>query len=50
VVERAPRILRRVKRVGPPLTPIPSCGPLEKEMLPNPRTIVDALRELTSHD
>ncbi len=50
IVEQAPAVLRHVKRVGPPLTPIASCGPLEKEMLPSARTIVAALRELTSHD
>ncbi len=49
VVEKAPGILRHVKRVGPPLTPIASCGPLEKEMLPNVRMLVDALRELNRH-
>jgi 2-oxoisovalerate dehydrogenase E1 component len=49
VVEKAPGILRHVKRVGPPLTPIASCGPLEKEVLPNVRMLVDALRELNRH-
>jgi 2-oxoisovalerate dehydrogenase E1 component len=46
ISERAPGRLRQVRRLGPPEHPIPSCGPLENELLPNPRSIAAAVEEL----
>src|SRR6185437_8416285 len=45
IVEQRPGILQRVMRVGPPRHPIPSCGPLEKELLPNQDTISAAMKD-----
>jgi 2-oxoisovalerate dehydrogenase E1 component len=43
VVERMPRALVRAQRLGPPSHPIPSCGPLEKALLPGAPHIVQAV-------
>jgi len=50
IVEQRPGILQRVMRVGPPRHPIPSCGPLEKELLPNQDTISAAMERLCRND
>jgi pyruvate/2-oxoglutarate/acetoin dehydrogenase E1 component len=44
--ERAPQALRAVQRVGAPSHPIPSSGPLEKEVLPGEKTVRRAIVEL----
>jgi 2-oxoisovalerate dehydrogenase E1 component len=49
ISELAPGVLRNVKRVGPPQTPIASSGPMESEMLPGVSVIVAALSEVCSH-
>ena len=49
ICELAPGVLRRVMRVGPPQTPIASCGQLENEMLPDHSAVVAALREVCGH-
>lgn len=49
IMESAPGALSGVRRLAPPPHPIPSCGPLEKSLLPNPTQILDALRELLAH-
>jgi 2-oxoisovalerate dehydrogenase E1 component len=49
IAEQAPGILRRAVRLGAPHAPIPSCGPLEEEFLPNRAAILAAIRKL-AHD
>jgi 2-oxoisovalerate dehydrogenase E1 component len=48
ICEQNPGALQMVKRIGAPRHPIPSCGPLEKELLQHEasirRTIVEMLR------
>jgi 2-oxoisovalerate dehydrogenase E1 component len=48
--ELKPGLLRRSRRLSPPEHPIPSCGPLEMELLPNSASIIEAMRELVDHD
>jgi 2-oxoisovalerate dehydrogenase E1 component len=50
VLERAPGALRRVRRLASPEHPIPSCGPLEKAVLPGPDHVSAAVRELAGHE
>jgi 2-oxoisovalerate dehydrogenase E1 component len=49
IAEHAPGLLRAVRRLGPPSHPIPSSGPLELELLPNPDSICAALETLSRH-
>jgi 2-oxoisovalerate dehydrogenase E1 component len=49
ISEFAPGVLRIVKRLAPPDQPIPSCGPLESELLPNSDSILAALESLVHH-
>jgi len=49
IVEQAPGVLRTAKRLGPPPHPIPSSGPLELDLLPNPDSIFAALETLSRH-
>lgn len=44
--ESAPGVLKRVRRVAPPRHPIPSCGPLEKELLPGENQVVRVAVEI----
>lgn len=44
--ESAPGVIKRVRRVAPPRHPIPSCGPLEKELLPGENQVVRAVVEI----
>jgi 2-oxoisovalerate dehydrogenase E1 component len=46
VVEQAPGALRKLKRLASPEHPIPSCGPLEKLVLPGSDHVIQAVREL----
>lgn len=46
MAELCPRTLNGLKRVSSPEHPIPSCGPLEKQLLPGVAHIVDGVREL----
>jgi len=46
VCELAPGALRRVRRLASPRHPIPSCGPLEKALLPNAERIVERSLEV----
>jgi 2-oxoisovalerate dehydrogenase E1 component len=46
IVEQAPGALERARRIGPPSSPIPSCGPLEQEILPGARHIARAVQDL----
>jgi 2-oxoisovalerate dehydrogenase E1 component len=46
VVERAPGALEQVRRLASPRHPIPSCGPLEKQLLPGPEHVVTVVREM----
>jgi len=46
VMERAPGTLKAVRRLASPEHPIPSCGPLEKLVLPGTGHVVAAVREL----
>lgn len=43
IAEQSPSLLKNVKRIFPPTTPIPSCGPLEKSILPDVDNIIEAL-------
>ena len=49
IMELAPGVLRVSKRLAPPQHPIPSCGPLENELLPNAGSILSALKGLHAH-
>lgn len=42
----APGVLNQVLRVAPPRHPIPSCGPLEKTLLPGEHHVVEAVVDL----
>jgi 2-oxoisovalerate dehydrogenase E1 component len=44
--ESAPGILKSVRRVGPPRHSIPSCGVLEKELLPGEKHVIEAALEI----
>lgn len=44
--ESAPGVLKSVRRVGPPRHPIPSCGVLEKEVLPGEKHVIEAALEI----
>jgi 2-oxoisovalerate dehydrogenase E1 component len=46
VVEQAPGALKKLRRLASPEHPIPSCGPLEKLVLPGVDHVVQAVREL----
>lgn len=46
IVEQAPGSLRALRRLASPEHPIPSCGPLEKLVLPGTGHVVAAIREL----
>ena len=46
IMEKAPGTLRGVRRLASPEHPIPSCGPLEKLVLPGLDHVVRAVREL----
>ena len=46
ICELAPGSLHRVKRLGAPRHPIPSCGPLEKQLLPGEGAIARAIVEI----
>jgi 2-oxoisovalerate dehydrogenase E1 component len=46
--ECAPGYIQHVRRVAPPRHPIPSCGPLEKEVLPGASHIIAAVREMVA--
>jgi pyruvate/2-oxoglutarate/acetoin dehydrogenase E1 component len=50
IAEQAPGAMRRVMRLGPLHTPIPSCGRLEEELLPGCAAILAAIQELARHD
>jgi 2-oxoisovalerate dehydrogenase E1 component len=50
VSELAPGVLRRCRRLSAPEHPIPSCGPLEKAILPGPGHVVEAARGLCDAD
>lgn len=46
IYEIAPGILNSARRLGPPRHPIPSCGQLEKELLPGEKHVVEAALEM----
>jgi 2-oxoisovalerate dehydrogenase E1 component len=46
LVERAPGALQRLRRLAAPEHPIPSCGPLEKALLPGAEHVIAAVKEL----
>ncbi|HEV3164725.1 MAG TPA: transketolase C-terminal domain-containing protein, partial [Isosphaeraceae bacterium] len=46
VLERSPEALRQVRRLASPNHPIPSCGPLEKALLPGADHVVASVREM----
>ncbi len=46
VMQSAPGVLKEIQRVSSPRHPIPSCGPLEKAVLPGSEHIVDAVRKV----
>jgi 2-oxoisovalerate dehydrogenase E1 component len=49
IAESAPGVLRQVQRVASPRHPIPTCGLLEKALLPGTPHIVKAVVELIQH-
>jgi 2-oxoisovalerate dehydrogenase E1 component len=46
LLEEAPGVLEAMSRIASPEHPIPSCGPLEKELLPGEKHIIHKAREL----
>jgi pyruvate/2-oxoglutarate/acetoin dehydrogenase E1 component len=46
IMERSPGALKALRRLASPEHPIPSCGPLEKLVLPGTGHVVAAIREL----
>jgi 2-oxoisovalerate dehydrogenase E1 component len=46
ILEQAPGAVEALGRIGAPNHPIPSCGPLEKQILPGPAHIIGRAREL----
>jgi 2-oxoisovalerate dehydrogenase E1 component len=50
LVENAPGMVRQVRRLAAPLHPIPSCGPLEKALLPGEQQVIEAVVQLVQHD
>lgn len=50
IQESAPGILRCVRRLGPPRHPIPSCGVLEKKVLPGERHVIEAALDMMNHE
>ena len=50
IMERGPGTLRRVRRLASPEHPIPSCGPLEKALLPGTDHVIAAVLELCKHE
>jgi 2-oxoisovalerate dehydrogenase E1 component len=49
IAELAPGLLRAAQRLSSPEQPIPSSGPLEKQLLPNPSSIFAALESFRVH-
>lgn len=49
LVENAPGVVRQVRRIASPQHPIPSCGPLEKVLLPGEQHVIEAVVELMQH-
>jgi 2-oxoisovalerate dehydrogenase E1 component len=50
LVENAPSAVHQVRRLAAPLHPIPSCGPLEKALLPGEQQVIEAVVQLVQHD
>lgn len=50
IAETAPNAIQTCRRLAAPDHPIPACGPLEREVLPGVKHIVDAVRELVAHE
>jgi 2-oxoisovalerate dehydrogenase E1 component len=50
LVEHAPGAVRQVRRLAAPPHPIPSCGPLEKALLPGEQQVIEAVVQLVQHD
>jgi 2-oxoisovalerate dehydrogenase E1 component len=50
VMERSPGVLEQVRRLASPSHPIPSCGPLEKALLPGTDHVVAAVREMLADE
>ena len=50
IMEISPGALRVSKRLSPPQHPIPSCGPLENELLPNVDSILACLESFHAND
>jgi 2-oxoisovalerate dehydrogenase E1 component len=50
IMELSPGALHMAKRLSPPQHPIPSCGPLENELLPNVDSILASLECFHAND
>ena len=50
ICELAPGSLKRVRRLASPCHPIPSSGPLEKQVLPGVDSIVAAIKEMAGRE
>jgi 2-oxoisovalerate dehydrogenase E1 component len=50
LVEHAPGVVRQVRRLAAPPHPIPSCGPLEKALLPGEQQVIEAVVQLVHYD
>jgi 2-oxoisovalerate dehydrogenase E1 component len=46
ILEHAPGVVEVMARIASPEHPIPSCGPLEKELLPGEKHIIQRAREM----
>jgi 2-oxoisovalerate dehydrogenase E1 component len=49
LVTNAPGVVQQVCRLAAPPHPIPSCGPLEKALLPGEQHVIEAVVELVHH-
>lgn len=49
LVEHAPGVLRQVRRLAAPPQVIPSCGPLEKTLLPGEQQVIAAVQAMVHH-
>ena len=50
LMENAPGVVRQVRRLAAPLHPIPSCGPLERALLPGEQQVIEAVVQWVQHD
>jgi len=50
LAEESPNLLKKISRISMPEFPIPCCGPLEKEVLPNSNNVLVSIMELLNNE